>query len=157
MYPPPYTPAQSQPPNYSPPPPYSGCTGKWTPAGGTHRELSRTSFDLKNSDIYFFFSKVVNNPKFPSGNKRSLKWCLMGFWWSRDQAELLTLNQLCTQKASHHFKGEDHCCRHGGKPHWRSKVFPVQPPKHTYLYILSWLIWGYTTGLNLSKNLNVNV
>lgn len=46
LHPPPYTPAQSQPANYSPPPPYPGCTGKWTPAGGTGRELSRTAFDL---------------------------------------------------------------------------------------------------------------
>lgn len=93
--------------------------------------------------------------KFPSGNKCNLRLCLMGFWWTCYRTKLLTLNQPCTPKALHHFKGEDHCCRHRGKPHWRRKVFPVQTPKHTFHHEwCQWLMWR-STGLNLSKNLNV--
>lgn len=164
MYPPPYTPTQSQPANYSPPPPYPGCTGKWIPAGGTqncHEQL----FDLARAGKFFFFFFLVRwsvqdstIQKFPSGNQCNLRWCLMGFRRTGYHTKLLTLNLLCTQKALHHFKGEDHCCCHRGKPYWMRKVFPVQTPKHTFhLALCQWLMWRYSTGVNLSKNLNVNV
>lgn len=122
LHPPPYTPTQSQPANYSPPPPYPGCMGKWSPPGGTRRELPWTDFDLVwagKLQIYFwcFFkrrsSAIFSNPKCIT---RSYLWCLRGSWRGGGSCHhTMLLTQLCTQNASHHFKDEDHCCLHGGK------------------------------------------
>lgn len=106
LHPPPYTPAQSQPANYSPPPPYPGCTNKWIPPGGTQRKLEICRY------VVGFILKVIQcNIQQYKSSHREISTCLLV---DRYHTKLLILTQLCTWKASCHFKGEDHCCLHGG-------------------------------------------